>query len=104
MTLKAKTEPTSNVDRDRKASMSSYPENAQTLEPEAPAIRPQLYTLEEAATMLRRKPNWLYAKTKDRLVPHRRFGKFIAFTQADIEAIIAMGLRVPAETEQARPS
>jgi hypothetical protein len=104
MALKAKTEPTMNVDRDGKASMSSYLENAQPQEPETPAIRPQLYTLEEAANMLRRKPNWLYAKTKDRLVPHRRFGKFIAFTQADIEAIIAMSLRVPAETEQARPS
>jgi len=45
--------------------------------------------------LLRRKPNWLYAKTKQRLVPHRRLGKFIAFTQADIEAIIAMSLRVP---------
>jgi hypothetical protein len=45
--------------------------------------------------MLRRKPNWLYAKTKHRLVPHRRLGKFIAFTLADIEAIISMSLRVP---------
>ena len=87
MTLKARTDRTSN--------MSSDTATVQTQEPEHPAIRSQLYTLEEAATMLRRKPNWLYAKTKHRLVPHRRLGKFIAFTQADIEAIISMSLRVP---------
>jgi hypothetical protein len=103
MALESKTEP-SDVDPDGKASMSSDMATVQTLESETSAIRPQLYTLEEAATMLRRKPNWLYAKTKDRLVPHRRFGKFIAFTKADIEAIIAMSLRPPAETEQGRPS
>jgi Helix-turn-helix domain len=103
MALESKTEP-SDVDPDGKASMSSDMATVQTLESETPAIRPQLYTLEEAATMLRRKPNWLYAKTKDRLVPHRRFGKFIAFTKADIEAIIAMSLRPPAETAQGSPS
>ena len=75
--------------------MNSDAATMQTQEPEHPAIRSQLYTLEEAASMLRRKPNWLYAQTKHRLVPHRRLGKFIAFTQADIEAIISMSLRVP---------
>jgi hypothetical protein len=84
--------------------MNSEPVTIQSLEPETAAILPQLYTLEEAATILRRKPNWLYAKTKDRVVPHRRLGKFIAFTQADIEAIIEMSLRVPAEVEQGRSS
>ncbi|MCI0626635.1 MAG: helix-turn-helix domain-containing protein [Acidobacteria bacterium] len=84
--------------------MNSNTATSQTLEPETTAIRPQLYTLEEAASLLRRKPNWLYAKTRDRLVPHRRFGKFIAFTQTDIEAIIAMSLRGPAEAEPGRLS
>ena len=104
MVSKYRTEPTGYVALDGKASMNSKATIAQTLEPETTAIRPQLYTLEEAAILLRRKPNWLYAKTKYRLVPHRRFGKFIAFTQADIEAIIAMSLRGPAETEQGRLS
>ena len=63
------------------------------------AIDPKvkLYTLHEAATLLRRKPNWLYTKTKENCIPHRRFGKYIAFTESDIDAIIAMTQRGPSE-------
>jgi hypothetical protein len=67
------------------------------------AIQPRvkLFTLHEAAKLLRRKPNWLYTKTKDNAIPHRRFGKFIVFTESDIDAIIAMSLRGPSEVEKA---
>ena len=67
------------------------------------AIQPRvkLFTLPEAAKLLRRKPNWLYTKTKDNSIPHRRFGKFIVFTESDIDAKIAMSLRGPSELEKA---
>ncbi len=61
----------------------------------------KLYTLQEAAQLLRRKPNWLYTKTKENAIPHRRFGKYIVFTETDIAAIIAMSLRGPGEPEKA---
>jgi hypothetical protein len=59
--------------------------------------RVKLYTLLEAAALLRRKPNWLYTNTKNNSIPHRRFGKFIVFTESDIHAIIAMTQRGPSE-------
>jgi hypothetical protein len=72
-----------------------------TLSPEA-AIQPRvkLYTLNEAAKLLRRKPNSLYTKTKENSIPHRRFGKYIVFAESDIDTIIAMSLRGPGEVEK----
>ena len=58
----------------------------------------KIFTIQEAAKILRRKPNWLYLKTKDKSIPHRRFGKYIVFTEADIQAIIAMSLRGPTDS------
>ena len=63
----------------------------------------KIFTIREAARLLRRKPNWLYMKTKDKSIPHRRFGKYIVFTETDIEAIIAMSQRGPGSS-QSRPA
>jgi len=60
----------------------------------------KIFTVQEAAKLLRRKPNWLYLKTKDKSIPHRRFGKYIVFTEADIQAIIAMSLRGPGDSQK----
>jgi len=60
----------------------------------------RIFTVQEAAKLLRRKPNWLYLKTKDKSIPHRRFGKYIVFTEADIQAIIAMSLRGPGDSQK----
>ena len=58
----------------------------------------KIFTIQEAARLLRRKPNWLYLKTKDKSIPHRRFGKYIVFTEADIQAIFAMSLLGPGDS------
>jgi hypothetical protein len=65
--------------------------------------RSRLYTLQEAADILRRKPNWLYTKTKDNSIPHRRFGKYIVFTESDINTIITMSSRGPNSSETLDP-
>ena len=83
--------------------MNANTTTASTLEP-ATQTRARLYTPQEAAKILRRKPNWLYIKTKENSIPHRRFGKYIVFTESDIDAIIAMNLRGPAEIEKNKSS
>jgi hypothetical protein len=62
----------------------------------------RIFTVQEAAQLLRRKPNWLYTKTKQKSIPHRRFGKYIVFTETDIEAIIAMSQRGPGNSPNVR--
>jgi len=76
--------------------------NTQVSNTLSPEIQPRvkLYTLNEAAKLLRRKPNWLYTKTKENSIPHRRFGKYIVFAESDIDPIIAMSLRGPGEVEK----
>lgn len=49
-----------------------------------------LYTIDDAARMLRLKRTWLYERTRKNAIPHHRFGKYIRFTEADLEAIIRM--------------
>lgn len=50
-----------------------------------------LYTVQEAAAKLNLSPSWLYARTRKDEIVFRRFGKYIRFTDDDLEAIIASG-------------
>lgn len=49
----------------------------------------RLYTVQEAAAKLNLPPSWLYERTRKNEMPFRRFGKYVRFTEEDIEAIIA---------------
>jgi excisionase family DNA binding protein len=49
-----------------------------------------LYTIDEAARRLHLRPTWLYERTRRNAIPHHRFGKYIRFTDADLDAIITM--------------
>jgi excisionase family DNA binding protein len=74
-------------------------------EPEPLAITPQsaarsvkgssgprhLYTVQEAAAKLNLSPSRLYARTRKNEIPCHRFGKYVRFTEDDLEAIIADG-------------
>jgi excisionase family DNA binding protein len=51
---------------------------------------PSLCTVEEAALRLNLKTTWLYERTRRNAIPHHRFGKYIRFTEADLDAIISM--------------
>jgi excisionase family DNA binding protein len=60
----------------------------------SPTNEPQkkrLRTVQEAAAKLNLPPSWLYERTRKNEIPCRRFGKYIRFTDEDLEAIIAGG-------------
>ena len=50
---------------------------------------PILYSVPEAAAKLCVAPKWLYERTRKNAVPHRRLGKYIRFSDADLAAIVA---------------
>ena len=50
----------------------------------------RLYTIDDAARMLHLKSTWLYERTRKNAIPHHRFGKYIRFTETDLDEIIAM--------------
>jgi excisionase family DNA binding protein len=87
--------------------------DAQRLEPhtgKVPALEVakvglSLYTIHDAAKILRLKPTWLYERTRKNTIPYHRFGKYIRFTEADLEAIVRMSSQpqVEAGSEAAVP-
>lgn len=50
-------------------------------------IRRMFLTVEEAAQRLGVKVGWIYERTRRNAIPHRKLGKFVRFTEEDIEAI-----------------
>jgi excisionase family DNA binding protein len=42
---------------------------------------------EEAAHRLGVTVGWIYERTRRKLIPHRKLGKFIRFTESDLQAI-----------------
>lgn len=58
-----------------------------------------LLTIPEAAAQLRMSQSWLRHEVAARSVPHRRIGRRVFFTDADLAAIIRAG-----EVEPLRPT
>ena len=50
-------------------------------------IRKLFYTVEEAAARLGMKTSWLYERTRRKAIPHRRLGKYVRFTEEDLQSI-----------------
>lgn len=65
---------------------------------------PQLFTVQEAAARLNLPPTWLYERTRKNAIPCRRFGKYVRFSEADLDAIVQSGTpegpRRPRKREQ----
>lgn len=57
---------------------------------------PRVYTIAEAARLLRVPEGWLRKKVTAGLVPHTRLGKHVRFTDAHLCRIVADGEREPA--------
>ena len=51
----------------------------------------QLFTIKEAAEVLRIPISWLYERTRRNAIPYRRIGKYVRFTQDDLKEIISSG-------------
>lgn len=57
------------------------------MEEEASKIEKMFFTVDEAAIRLGVSPGWIYERTRRKLIPHRKLGKFVRFTEADLQAI-----------------
>jgi excisionase family DNA binding protein len=51
-------------------------------------LTPVLYSVPEAAAILRVSVRWLYERTRKGEVPFRRIGKYVRFTNDDLKEII----------------
>jgi excisionase family DNA binding protein len=47
-----------------------------------------LYSVQQAAARLSVAPKWLYERTRKNAIPYRRLGKYVRFSESDLEAII----------------
>ncbi len=45
-------------------------------------------TVEEAAQRLGVTVGWIYERTRRKAIPHRKLGKFVRFTEEDLQAIV----------------
>ena len=57
-----------------------------TTSPGSPA---RLFTIQEAAEVLRIPISWLYERTRRNAIPCRRLGKYVRFTEEDLANIIS---------------
>jgi len=54
-----------------------------------PAVIGRLFlTVEEAAQRLGVTVGWIYERTRRKAIPHRKLGKFVRFTEEDLQAIV----------------
>jgi excisionase family DNA binding protein len=49
----------------------------------------RLFTIKEAAEALRIPISWLYERTRRNAIPCRRIGKYVRFTEGDLQEIIS---------------
>ena len=49
----------------------------------------RLFTITEAAEVLRIPISWLYERTRRNAIPCRRIGKYVRFTEGDLKEIIS---------------
>lgn len=50
-------------------------------------MRKMFLTVEEAAQRLGVTVSWIYERTRRKLIPHRKLGKFVRFTEEDLQKI-----------------
>ena len=67
---------------------------------DAAEAEPLLYTVEEAAALLRVRPSWLQRKAAARAVPCTFLGKHLRFSRTDLDAVIASGAQHPRSPRQ----
>ena len=50
----------------------------------------RLYTVQEISKLLNVSTNWFYERTRRDAIPFHKFGKYIRFTESDLEALMKM--------------
>ena len=51
-------------------------------------VKKILFTVDEAAAQLGVSPSWLYLRTSKKVIPFRKLGKYVRFSESDIKAIV----------------
>jgi excisionase family DNA binding protein len=70
--------------------MSAPEQNLPTFPSPQPTNMCRMFlTVEEAAQRLGVTEGWIYERTRRKLIPHRKLGKFVRFTEEDLQAISA---------------
>jgi excisionase family DNA binding protein len=62
---------------------------AVTPTPKSITIGRMLFTVEEAAERLGVHKTWLYERTRKKVIPFRKLGKYVRFSEQDLQAIIS---------------
>lgn len=57
--------------------------------PEASPNTIRLFTVDEAADVLKLPKSWIYERTRRKAIPFHRIGKYVRFTTEDLAAIIS---------------
>jgi len=57
--------------------------------PTSPTVSIRLFTIKEAAEVLKIPASWLYERTRRNAIPCHRLGKYLRFTEDDLAQIIA---------------
>jgi excisionase family DNA binding protein len=69
------------------------------LDPENQGSADELLTLDEVAAMLRVPRSWIYERTRRKLIPHVKLGKYLRFPRRAlvrwVEGLDAVAARVP---------
>ena len=60
----------------------------------SPEYPMRLFTITEAAEVLRIPISWLYERTRHNAIPCRRIGKYVRFTEGDLQEIISSSEQV----------
>jgi len=56
----------------------------------SPTVPIRLFTIKEAAELLKIPASWLYERTRRNAIPCHRLGKYLRFTEEDLARIIAL--------------
>lgn len=65
---------------------------------------PLLYSSAEAAVLLGVTKNWLDDQVKAHAIPHRRLGRYIRFSQDDLDLLIEQSAKKPVSNPVKRPA
>ncbi len=57
--------------------------------PTSPTVSIRLFTIKEAAEVLKIPASWLYERTRRNAIPCHRLGKYLRFTEQDLANILA---------------
>ena len=81
------------MDQEAKKYEGEHPSRLDSSSPEPSKMGKMFLTVEETAERLGVSVGWIYERTRRKLIPHRKLGKFVRFTEEDLRAISEAAVR-----------